>query len=49
MSKKDREGMSKRQEFREKRRRAEQRVRWIWIGVIVVVALLAAFFLIIRS
>ena len=46
MSKKDREGMSKRQEFREKRRRAEQRVRWIWIGVIVVVALLAAFFLI---
>ena len=46
MSKKDREGMSKREEFREKRRRSEQRVRWIWIGVIVVVALLAVFFLI---
>lgn len=46
MSKKDREGPSKRQEFREKRRRAEQRNRWIWIGVIVVGALLVAFVLI---
>ena len=46
MSKKDREGPSKRQEFREKRRRAEQRNRWIWIGVIIVGALLIAFVLI---
>ena len=44
MSKKDREGPSKRQEFREKRRRAEQRNRWIWIGVIIVGALLVAFY-----
>jgi len=43
MSKKDREGPSKRQEFREKRRRAEQRNRWIWIGIIIVGALLIAF------
>jgi len=46
MSKKDREGPSKRQEFREKRRRAEQRNRLIWIGLIVVGALLVAFVLI---
>ncbi len=46
MSKKDREGMSKRQEFREKRRRAEQRNRWIWIGSITLLALVIAFFLI---
>lgn len=46
MSKKDREGMSKRQEFREKRRRAEQRNRLITIGLIVVGALLVAFVLI---
>jgi protein-disulfide isomerase len=46
MSKKDREGPSKRQEFRERRRRSEQRNRWIWIGVIVVGALLVAFVLI---
>jgi protein-disulfide isomerase len=46
MSKKDREGMSKRQEFREKRRRSEQRNRFIWIGVITVLALIVAFFLI---
>jgi protein-disulfide isomerase len=46
MSKKDREGKSKRQEFREKRRQAEQRNRLIWIGLIVVGALLVAFFLI---
>ncbi len=46
MSKKDREGLSKRQEFREKRRREEQRNRLIWIGVIVLGALVVAFFLI---
>ncbi len=46
MSKKDREGPSKRQEFREKRRRAELRNRWIWIGVIIIGALLVAFVLI---
>jgi len=40
MSKKDREGPSKRQEFREKRRRAEQRNRWIVIGAITVIAIL---------
>ena len=46
MSRKDREGMSKRQEFREKRRRTEQRNRFIWIGLIILGALLVAFFLI---
>jgi protein-disulfide isomerase len=47
MSKKDREGMSKRQEFREKRRREQQRNRMISIGAIVIGALLiAALFLI---
>ncbi len=46
MSKKDREGMSKRQEFREKRRRAEQRNRFITIGLVVLGALLFAFVLI---
>ncbi len=46
MSKKDREGMSKRQQFREKRRQEEQRNRLIWIGLIVVGAILVAFFLI---
>ncbi len=46
MSKKDREGMSKRQEFREKRRRTEQRNRWLMIGGIVIIALVIAFFLI---
>ena len=46
MSKKDREGPSKRQEFREKRRRAELRNRWIWIGAIIVGALLITFFLV---
>lgn len=40
MSKKDREGPSKRQEFREKRRRAEMRNRWIVIGTIIVIAVL---------
>ena len=38
--------MSKREEFREKRRRAEQRNRWIWIGSITVLAIVVAFFLI---
>ena len=38
--------MSKRQEFREKRRRAEQRNRMIWIGSITLLALVIAFFLI---
>ena len=40
MSKKDREGPSKRQEFREKRRQAELRNRWIVIGAIVIIAVL---------
>ena len=38
--------MSKRQEFREKRRREEQRNRLIWIGSITLLALVIAFFLI---
>jgi protein-disulfide isomerase len=46
MSKKDREGMSKREMFRDKRRRSAQRNRLISIGVIVLAALLVAFFLI---
>ncbi len=46
MAKKDREGMSKRQEFREKRRRAEQRNRTLIIGGVVVLALVFAFLLI---
>ena len=46
MSKKDREGPSKRQEFREKRRRAAQRNRAILIGVVGFIALLVAFVLI---
>ncbi len=46
MSKKDKEGMSKRQEFREKRRRAEQRTRIIWIAVITILAVFVAFVLI---
>ena len=46
MSKKDREGMSKRQEFREKRRRAERRNRLIVIGIVVVLAIGFAFLLI---
>ena len=47
MGKKDREGLSKRQEFRERRRRAELRNRLIWIGVITVLVLLAAAFVIV--
>lgn len=46
MSKKDREGLSKRQEFREKRRREEQRKRWLWVGLITVGAALVVFFLV---
>jgi protein-disulfide isomerase len=46
MSKKEREGLSKLEEFREKRRRTEQRNRWIWIGSIILLALVVAFFLI---
>ncbi len=46
MSRKDREGMSKRQEFRERRRRSAMRNRWISFGLIVLGALLVAFFLI---
>jgi protein-disulfide isomerase len=46
MSKKEKDGMSKRQEFREKRRRAEQRNRWILIGSVTLLALVVAFFLI---
>jgi len=38
--------MSKRQEFREKRRRAEQRNRLITIGIIVVVAVIVVFFIV---
>ncbi len=42
MSRKDREGMSKRQEFRERRRRAQQRNRNIIIaGVVILVAVVA--------
>jgi protein-disulfide isomerase len=46
MSRKDREGMSKREMFRERRRRTETRNRLISIGLIVLGALLVAFFLI---
>jgi len=46
MSKYERDGMSKRQYFREKRHQAEMRNRWLWIGLIVVGALLIAFFLV---
>jgi protein-disulfide isomerase len=46
MSNKDTEGMSKRQAFREKRRRSAQRNRLIGIGLIVVGAVIVALFLI---
>ncbi len=46
MSRKDREGVSKRQEFREKRRRAEQRNRLVVIGIVSLVAIAFAFLLI---
>ncbi len=43
MSGKEMEGMSKRQAFREKRRRAAQRNRWLIIGGIVILALIIVF------
>lgn len=46
MSRKDREGKSKRQEFREKRRRTEQRNRLLTIGLVVLGVLVVAFFII---
>ncbi len=46
MSSKDMEGMSKRQAFREKRRRSAQRNRLISIGAIIVGAVIIAVFLI---
>ncbi len=46
MSSKSVEGMSKRQAFREKRRRAAQRGRWLMIGGIVVLAVIIAIFLV---
>jgi protein-disulfide isomerase len=46
MSRKDREGMSKREMFRERRRRTNLRNRLISIGLIVLGAALVAFFLI---
>jgi protein-disulfide isomerase len=46
MGKKDRDGMSKREMFREKRRRTETRNRLIGIGLIVLGAALVALFLI---
>jgi protein-disulfide isomerase len=46
MGKKERDGMSKREMFREKRRRSETRNRLIGIGLIVLGAALVAFFLI---
>jgi protein-disulfide isomerase len=49
MSRKDREGMSKREVFRERRRRTERRNRLIAIGLIVIGASLVALFLILPS
>ena len=46
MAKKDKQGTSKRQQFREKRRQAEQRNRLIWIGLIVLGAVLVVFFVV---
>ena len=46
MSKKDRDGMSKRELFRERRRRNQTRNRLIAIGLIVVGAVLVALFLV---
>jgi protein-disulfide isomerase len=46
MSNKDTSGSSKRQQFREKRRRAEQRTRFITLGGIILVAAAFAYFLI---
>ncbi len=49
MSKKDREGMSKREVFRERRRRGQLRNRLIGIGLIVLGAVLVALFLILPT
>ena len=49
MSKKDREGMSKREIFRERRRRGQTRNRLIAIGLIVLGAVLVALFLILPT
>jgi protein-disulfide isomerase len=49
MSKKDREGMSKREMFRERRRRGQVRNRLIAIGLIVLGAALVALFLILPT
>jgi protein-disulfide isomerase len=49
MSKKDREGMSKREVFRERRRRNQTRGRLIAIGLIVLGAVLVALFLILPT
>ncbi len=46
MSKKDRGGMSKRQEFREKRRRAQQRSQLLTLAGVTLFAVAAAYFLI---
>ena len=46
MSKKDRGGLSKRQEFRERRRRAELRSRLLVLGGIILLAVAVAYFLI---
>lgn len=46
MSRKDRDGMSKREMFRERRRRTDTRNRLVAIGLIVLGAALVAFFLI---
>jgi protein-disulfide isomerase len=47
MGRKDREGLSKREEFRERRRRSELRGRLIWIGVITLFVLFVAAFVVI--
>ena len=49
MSKKDRDGMSKREMFRERRRRGQLRNRLISIGLIVLGAVLVAVFLVLPS
>ena len=49
MSKKDRDGMSKREMFRERRRRNQVRNRLIAVGLIVLGAVLVALFLILPT
>lgn len=46
MSNKDREGMSKREQMRARRRQAEARARLLWIAGIILIAAAAAFFVI---